>query len=96
MATCPYCSVPYRSYTIVGVLPANEHLTYWLDPIPVAQLHCSSCGRITFMHPDHHEVQRLPKEQPSGHESIRTLNVPVAEVGDHELQEQFSHGRPEE
>lgn len=94
MATCPYCDAEYQSYTIVGVLPASEHLTYWLDPVPVAQLGCGSCGRYTFMHPDHPDVQRMPRgpATESRHDGVRTLNVPVREVGDPELREQFEHG----
>jgi hypothetical protein len=47
------------------------------------------------MHPDHPDVQRLPKEQhyEVQMESIRTLNVPLSEVGDPELREQFQHGK---
>src|SRR5579864_8987609 len=95
MAECPYCNAVYESYTIVGVLPANEHLTDWLDPVPLAQLVCESCGRYSFMHPDHPDVQRLRKGEPyEMHiENIRTLNVPVNEVGDAELREQFVHGK---
>ena len=95
MATCPYCDAAYESYTIIGVLPASEHLTHWLDPIPLAQLCCSACGRYTFMHPDHPDVQRLPKGTPFEivAENVRTLNVPLAEVGDEELREQFQHGQ---
>src|ERR1700730_1035085 len=95
MAGCPYCGAHYRVFTIVGVLPASEHLTYWLDPIPVAQLCCDSCGRYTFMHPDHPDVQRLPKGQhfESVKANVRTLNVPLDEVADPELREQFEHGR---
>lgn len=95
MANCPYCDVAYVEYTIVGVLPADEHLTRWLDPAPVAQLFCRGCGRYTFMHPDHPDVQRLRKgqhEERQG-ESLRTLNVPLSEIGDGELQQQFSEGR---
>ena len=95
MAICPYCNAEYAEFTIVGLLPANKHLTAWLDPVPVAQLVCSSCGRYTFMHPDHPDVQRLHRGQPFEQipESVRTLNVPIEEVGDPELQEQFRHGR---
>ncbi|MBV9279305.1 MAG: hypothetical protein JOZ41_04420 [Chloroflexi bacterium] len=94
MATCPFCNTPYKVYTIVGVLPASEHLTYWLDPVPLAQLCCESCGRYTFMHPDHPEVQRLHKAQhfEDQKEPVRTLNIPLSEVGDPELREQFEHG----
>ena len=97
MATCPYCGTDYQAYTIVGVLPASEHLTYWLDPVAMAQLCCDSCGRYTFMHPDHPDVQRLPKAQHFEEqiESVRTLNVPVGEIGDTELREQFQHGEDE-
>lgn len=97
MAQCPFCSTEYDSYTIVGVYPANEHLTYWLDPVPVAQLCCNSCGRYTFMHPDHPDVQRLHKSQHVEQEQspIRTLNVPLEEVGDPELRDQFQHGTEE-
>lgn len=95
MANCPYCETEYESYTVVGVLPASEHLTYWLDPLPVAQLCCVSCGRYTFMHPDHPDVQRLSRAHThEGHrESVRTLNVPVGEIGDPELRDQFEYGR---
>ena len=95
MAQCPYCKVEYHEYAIVGVLPANEHLTDWLDPMPVAQLFCQSCGRFTFMHPDHPDVQRMTKRHTQEHdgENVRTLNVPVEEIGDPELREQFEHGR---
>ena len=94
MATCPYCDVEYTDYEIVGVMAASEHLTDWLDPVPVAQLLCQSCGRYTFMHPDHPDVQRLPKGKPfeAMREGVRTLNVPVDEVGDPELREQFRRG----
>ena len=97
MAICPYCSTEYTEFTIVGILPANEHLTDWLDPVPVAQLVCSSCGRYTFMHPDHPDVQRLHKGRPYEEmaENVRTLNVPLQEVGDPELREQFVHGSEE-
>ena len=95
MAGCPFCGEDYAEYTIVGVLPASEHLTYWLDPVPVAQLFCRSCGRFTFMHPDHPDVQRLPKGQHFEQQknSVRTLNVAVSEVGDPELREQFERGQ---
>lgn len=95
MAECPFCNTSYEEYTIVGVLPASDHLTHWLDPVPVAQLVCGSCGRYTFMHPDHPLVQRLPKGQhyEATQDNIRTLNIDVAEVGDPELREQFEHGR---
>src|SRR5947209_14741099 len=97
MAACPYCETDYAEYSIVGVLPASEHLTYWLDPVPIAQLCCHNCGRFTFMHPDHPDVQRLPKAQhfEQEHESVRTLNVAVEEVGDPELKHQFEAGRAE-
>jgi hypothetical protein len=97
MATCPFCETEYEDYEIVGVLPASEHLTYWLDPVPMAQLFCHKCGRYTFMHPDHPDVQRMHKGRPfeEVRESIRTLNVAVTEVGDPELREQFQHGREE-
>lgn len=97
MATCPYCDSAYESYTIVGVLPASEHLTDWLDPVPLAQLCCPSCGRYTFMHPDHPDVQRLPKSQhfETQQEPMRTLNVALEEVGDPELREQFQRGQEE-
>jgi hypothetical protein len=95
---CPYCGGTIASYTIVGVLPANAHLTEWLDPVPVAQLVCNGCGRYTFMHPDHPEVQRLRKGTPYEEtaENVRTLNVPLTDVGDPELRDQFVHGRDEE
>jgi len=95
VASCPYCNTEYQHYTIVGVLPANEHLTHWLDPAPLAQLCCESCGRFTFMHPDHPDVQRLTKAQhyEQDQEPVRTLNVPISEVGDPELREQFERGR---
>ncbi len=94
MSVCPYCNAEYTEYTVVGVLPASEHLTYWLDPVPLAQLCCQSCGRYTFMHPDHPDVQRLHKGRPYEQlaENVRTLNVPLQEVGDPELREQFEHG----
>jgi hypothetical protein len=94
MANCPYCQAEYQTYTIVGVLPASQHLTHWLDPVPIAQLCCDGCGRYTFMHPDHPDVQRLQKGRPYEEtaENVRTLNVPVTEVGDPELREQFEHG----
>lgn len=96
MATCPHCSTDFESYSIVGVLPASEHLTHWLDPVPVAQLVCTSCGRYTFMHPDHPDVQRLHMGTPyeAQADNLRTLNVPLEEVGDPELKEQFEHGEP--
>lgn len=95
MAACPYCDTEYQEYEIVGVLPASEHLTEWLEPVPLAQLLCASCGRYTFMHPDHPDVQRLHKGRPyeQTSENIRTLNVAVTEVGDPELREQFAHGK---
>ncbi len=94
MAQCPFCNCDYTEYTVVGVLPANEHLTDWLEPVAVAQLLCGSCGRYTHMHPDHPDVQRLPKGAPyEGKENTRTLNVPIMEVGDPELRDQFAHGR---
>lgn len=98
MADCPYCNTAYEEYTIVGVLPASEHLTYWLDPVPVAQLVCVSCGRYTFMHPDHPDVQRLGKAQryERAQEPMRTLNIPVEDVGDEELRAQFAQGRDEQ
>jgi hypothetical protein len=94
VTACPYCDVAYHEYTIVGVFPANEHLTYWLDPIPIAQLACHSCGRYTFMHPDHPDVQRLKKHNPNApaKDAVRTLNVAIEEVGDPELREQFQRG----
>ena|SRR5579872_1895881 len=93
MSSCPYCNVAFECYTVVGVMPANEHLTDWLDPVPVAQLVCQSCGRYTFMHPDHPDVQRLHKGPCYERaENVRTLNVPLEEVGDEELREQFAHG----
>lgn len=94
MASCPHCSTAFESYTIVGVLAASEHLTHWLDPVPVAQLVCPSCGRYTFMHPDHPDVQRLHKGDAyeSQAQNVRTLNIPVEEVGDPELREQFERG----
>jgi hypothetical protein len=94
VATCPYCDVAYKDYEIVGVMAASEHLTDWLDPVPMAQLFCEACGRYTFMHPDHPDVQRLRKGRPfeEMRESVRTLNVPVDEVGDPELREQFRRG----
>lgn len=94
MATCPYCDESYTEYSIVGVLPASEHLTNWLDPVPLAQLVCGGCGRYTFMHPDHPDVQLLPKRQHfETQENIRTLNVDLESLGDAELREQFEHGR---
>jgi hypothetical protein len=98
VAACPYCDTEFDCYEIVGVLAASEHLTQWLDPVPVAQLVCSGCGRFTFMHPDHPDVQRLHKGEPfeSQADNIRTLNVPLAEVGDPELREQFERGDSED
>ncbi|HZU12813.1 MAG TPA: hypothetical protein VFB58_08240 [Chloroflexota bacterium] len=95
MANCPYCGEEYWEYTIVGVRPADEHLNQWLDPMPLAQLFCESCGRYTFMHPDHPDVQRLRKGQHQERqtETVRTLNVPITEIGDDELREQFARGR---
>jgi hypothetical protein len=96
MAVCPFCGTPYEEYTVVGLTPASERLTYWLDPVPVAQLICSSCGRYTFMHPDHADVQRLPRGLPyEEREDVRTLNVPLEEVGDPELKDLFLHGHDE-
>ena len=94
MTSCPYCEAAIESYTVVGVLPANEHLTEWLEPIPVAQLVCEACGRYSFMHPDHPDVQRLHRGRAYDvvAENVRTLNVPLLEVGDPELREQFSRG----
>jgi hypothetical protein len=96
MASCPFCGERYEDYQVVGVLPASEHLTHWLeDPIPVAQLFCRSCGRYTYMHPDHPDVLRLRKGEPyeQTEENLRTLNVAVEEIGDPELREQFARGR---
>ncbi|HLJ67143.1 MAG TPA: hypothetical protein VKX16_07260 [Chloroflexota bacterium] len=95
MASCPFCHTAYVEYAIVGVLPASEHLTHWLEPVPVAQLCCSECGRYTFMHPDHPDVQRLRKGQhyEEQADNVRTLNVGVSEIGDEELREQFVRGR---
>lgn len=94
MAACPYCNSEVDCYTVVGVVPANEHLTHWLDPVPVAQLVCEKCGRYTYMHPDHPEVQKLrrgiPYEEQA--ENLRTLNVRLDEVGDPELREEFERG----
>lgn len=94
MTACPYCQAEIQSYSIVGVLPASEHLTHWLDPVPVAQFVCPGCGRYTFMHPDHPDVQRLHKGPAfeAEAENLRTLNVPLSEVGDPELREQFERG----
>lgn len=98
MATCPYCTTEYEEYTIVGVLPANEHLTNWLDPVPVAQLCCEDCGRYTFMHPDHPDIQRLHKGRPYEQvaTNVRTLNIAVEEIGDPDLQDQFRRGVEQE
>lgn len=97
MADCPYCGTQYAGYSIVGIFPANEHLTDWLEPVPVAQLFCQSCGRYTFMHPDHPDVQRMHKGQPieQSASNVRTLNVSLADVGDQELREQFERGSAE-
>lgn len=96
MAECPYCNTIYTAFTIVGVVPANEHLTDWLDPVPIAQLSCDSCGRYTFMHPDHPDVLRLRKGEPyEQKDNTRTMNVSLMEIGDEDLREQFSHGREE-
>jgi hypothetical protein len=97
MASCPHCAAEFESYTVVGVLPASEHLTSWLDPVPVAQMLCARCGRYTFMHPDHPDVQRLHKgpSYESHADNVRTLNVPLEEVGDPELREQFERGEVE-
>lgn len=94
MASCPFCNAVYEGYAIVGVYPASEHLTDWLDPIPVAQLFCRDCGRYTFMHPDHPDVQRMPKARAFEEvgENVRTLNVPLEDVGDEELRVQFERG----
>ncbi|HEX6507878.1 MAG TPA: hypothetical protein VF221_09625 [Chloroflexota bacterium] len=97
MSSCPYCNTQYVEYTIVGVIPASAHLTHWLEPVPVAQLFCQSCGRYTFMHPDHPDVLRMPKGKPyeETEENVRTLNVAVEEIGDQELREQFARGHAE-
>jgi hypothetical protein len=94
VTACPHCETAIATYTIVGVLPASEHLTSWLEPVPVAQLVCSSCGRYTFMHPDHPDVQRLTKgpAYEGQADNVRTLNIPVEEVGDPELRHQFETG----
>jgi len=94
VADCPYCGTEYTGYCIVGVLPANEHLTDWLEPVPVAQLFCDSCGRYTFMHPDHPDIQRMRKGRPIEEVSanVRTLNIAIADVGDEELRHQFEQG----
>jgi hypothetical protein len=94
VTSCPFCSTQYTGYTIIGVLPASEHLTEWLEPVPMALLGCGECGKFTLMHPDHPDVQRLPKGRPyeDAEGSVRTLNVPVAEVGDPELRHQFEAG----
>jgi hypothetical protein len=45
------------------------------------------------MHPDHPDVQRLHKEQHYEEgDNTRTLNVPLMEIGDEELREQFAKG----
>lgn len=94
MADCPFCNCEYTEYTIVGVIPANEHLTDWLEPVPIAQLLCASCGRYTYMHPDHPDVQRLGKgARYEDRDNTRTLNVPIMEIGDPELRDQFIRGR---
>jgi hypothetical protein len=95
VASCPFCNVEYVEYSVVGVLPASEHLTYWLDPVPLAQLCCTGCGRYTFMHPDHPEIQRMRRAKPfeKAAENVRTLNVAVEEIGDPELRSQFERGR---
>lgn len=94
MASCPHCGESYEEYSIIGVLPASEHLTDWLEPVPLAMLACQGCGRYTFMHPDHPDVQRLHKGQHfEVQENVRTLNVELEAVGDPELREQFQHGR---
>ncbi|MGH2447076.1 MAG: hypothetical protein ACRDFS_00505 [Chloroflexota bacterium] len=97
MSNCPYCQTEYLGYSIVGVVPANERLTGWLDPVPVAQLFCEDCGRYTFMHPDHPDVQRMRKGKPFEElaSNTRTLNVQAAEVGDDGLRGQFEKGRDE-
>jgi hypothetical protein len=95
MTACPFCSTEYDGYSIVGVLPANAHLTHWLRPVPVAQLCCPACGRYTYMHPDHPDVQRMHKDPPFEviAENVRTLNVDVTEIGDPDLRAQFLRGR---
>ncbi|MGH2447118.1 MAG: hypothetical protein ACRDFS_00715 [Chloroflexota bacterium] len=77
------------------MLPGNDRLTEWLDPVPVAQLFCEGCGRYAFMHPGHPDVQRLRKGKPFEEiaANTRTLNVQVTEVGDHTLREQFEKGK---
>jgi len=94
MASCPFCNETYEDYRIVGVLPANEHMTDWLDPVPVAELFCKACGRYTMMHPDHPDVLRMHRAPPieKAAENIRTLNVQVEEIGDPEVRQQFVHG----
>jgi hypothetical protein len=46
------------------------------------------------MHPDHPDVERMCRGVPFEvvAENIRTLNVPLEEVGDEELKLQFQHG----
>ena len=97
MANCPYCTSEYAGYCIVGVLPANEHLTDWLEPVPVAQLFCDSCGRYTFMHVDHPAIQRMSKGRPTEEvgANVRTLNIAVTDVGDEDLRHQFEKGSGE-
>ncbi|HZT97227.1 MAG TPA: hypothetical protein VFB34_10370 [Chloroflexota bacterium] len=98
MITCPFCSEPYRGYRIVGVAVADESITGWLDErLPLAMLFCYDCGRGTFMHPDHPEVQRLEPEPPleKVETGVRTLNVDLDDVGDSRLKRQFIEGRPD-
>ena len=95
MAACPFCNAEFRGYSIVGVQVANQHLTHWQETVPVAQLCCDQCGRYTFMHPDHPDVQRMRKSPPVEEtaENVRTLNVDLREVGDPDLREQFERGK---
>src|SRR5947209_2034466 len=95
MSACPYCNTAYDGYRIVGVRAADAHWIGWLDEhVPIALLLCGSCGRLTFMHPDHPDVQRLSPDPPLEEvaQNIRTLNVALEEVGDQELRQQFEEG----
>lgn len=96
--SCPYCSEAYEGYRIVGLQVANADEVNWLEErVPMALLFCRECGRATFMHPDHPDVQRLRPEVPVEvlAENVRTLNVELQEVGDSKLRQQFEAGEPE-
>jgi hypothetical protein len=95
VTACPFCHSQYDGYRIVGLYAADAHNISWLDVlVPMAMLFCKACGRATLMHPDHPDVQSLPREPVLEEvaQNVRTLNVRLAEVGDEELRHQFEAG----